>query len=81
MTQSWATPEQLEWLRAQKDRFLKARETGTLETWYTTMYQAWFDRYPESEPSSEEVKAAGGDASKAAETRRAGREKVSRSLL
>lgn len=57
----WATDEQLAWLRARNDDYLKARQNSALTQWWPQTYQGWFDQWPMPEPSAEEIASAKGD--------------------
>lgn len=73
---TWTSGTQSVFLRGFQVDFERAREADELSTFFPPLYQKWFDKFPESDPTADEITKAGGDAEVAAERKLKKRRKV-----
>lgn len=66
---SWTTKEQKKWLTERIPKFLEAQKTDTTSAFFPPIYEAWFDEFPNDEPTAVDVEAAQGSVDVARSTK------------
>jgi hypothetical protein len=61
----WAMKEQEEWLEERMAAFVQAQQTKTTGQFFTSVYDAWHEKYPSANPSDKQLASANGDMTKA----------------
>lgn len=74
---SWANEAQRAWLVAQTKFFIEARDSGTISDWRARAFQEWFDKFPEPEPTEQQIQAAKGSVKDAKDRNTTARKTVS----
>ena len=73
----WTTEVQEAWLRKQLPMFLQADSMATRKRFFIDVCTAWQGKWPDPEPTGEELAKAGGDLTAAMATKRQKKDKVS----
>ena len=55
----WTTPEQRAWLEALVPAFVKAQQEKATGSFFEDTYNKWYEKWPTTAPSEEEIKEAG----------------------
>jgi hypothetical protein len=73
----WTEPAQEAWLKKKFPAFLQADSTATRKKFFSDVFLEWQTVYPDPEPTTAELTAAGGSHEAAAAAKRRAKDKVS----
>lgn len=73
----WTTPEQRAWLEELVPAFVQAQHEKATGTFFDDTYNKWYEKWPTTAPTEEEIREAGGSAERALACKRKAVDNVS----